>query len=60
MMRLKSPIIAGLSRVAKPTNVIPVALAKVSAAELIAPTQMIISISDLTPFATNSYPHRLR
>ena len=56
MMRLKSPITTGLSRVAKPTRVIPVDLAKDSAAELIAPTAIIISIPDLTAFATNSHP----
>ena len=54
MMRLKSPITAGLSRVANPTKVMPVARAKDSAAELIAPTEIITSIPDLTPFATNS------
>ena len=56
MMRLKSPTIAGFLLDANPTNVIPLDLAKASAAELIAPTAMINSTPERTPLATNSQP----
>ena len=59
MMRLKSPTIAGFLLAANPTNVIPLALAKASAAELIAPTAIINSTPERTPLATNSQPIRL-
>ena len=56
MMRFNGPITTGFSLEAKPTNVIPEFLESVSAAELIAPTAIIISTFERIALATNSQP----